>query len=174
MKGDTTVNLPLAPYLIKYLKKKYGDSYYVSRTTWLGAYVIDILDKEFRPSRATIKPTTFYPITVPFSVIRDVGFSMTLVKFIRLEVVINQVFLNDLYTYIEVSKDKELKVINPKYNSLIQQNIKTAISQFLDYYNISEDEKSEDNVYRQYNRDLKRLKTDTKVNKEKTKTLQVL
>lgn len=50
MTGAITLNLPLEPYLVKYLTKKYGPQHIVNRNTWLGSYFIELLDKQYRRS----------------------------------------------------------------------------------------------------------------------------
>ncbi|WP_281980478.1 hypothetical protein [Tenacibaculum mesophilum] len=155
MTGNVVLNIPLKPYLKKYLHKKFGDIHHASRSSWLGAYVIDILDREYRKSNVTIKKEDFFPVVIPYSVICDVGFSVSKVKLQRLEVMIRKVFFNDLYSYIEVSRDNELKIYDEEHNSIIKQNAIRAISQYLSFFDINEDELSADSVYRQYYRDKK-------------------
>ena len=73
---------------------------------------------------------------------------------------IEKVFLNDLYTYIDVSIVSELKFINKEHNSINKQSTYRAISQFLSFYTISEDEISPDTIYRGYFRNRKSDKTN--------------
>ncbi|WP_028890864.1 hypothetical protein [Tenacibaculum sp. 47A_GOM-205m] len=152
MTGSIILNIPLKPYLKKYLYKKFGKIHHASRSSWLGAYVIDILDKEYRKSNESIKKEDYFPVAIPYSVVCDVGFSVSKVKLSRLEVMIRKVFYNDLYSYIEISRDNELKIYNEEYNSIIKQNAIRAISQYLSFFDITEDELSADSVYRQYSR----------------------
>ena len=152
MTGSIILNIPLKPYLKKYLYKKFGKIHHASRSSWLGAYVIDILDKEYRKSNESIKKEDYFPVAIPYSVVCDVGFSVSKVKLSRLEVMIRKVFYNDLYSYIEISRDNELKIYDEEYNSIIKQNAIRAISQYLSFFDITEDELSADSVYRQYSR----------------------
>lgn len=159
MIGSVTLYLPLKPYLKKYLVKKFGNEHQASRESWLGAYVIDILNKQYRNNKKVIPKEDCYPVTIPYSVVADVGFTVSKVKLLRLSAMIRKVFLNDLYSYINISRDKNLKVFDEKYESIVKQNAKKAITQFLDYYDISEDELNADSVYRQYTRDRKKDKS---------------
>ncbi|RSC96045.1 hypothetical protein [Tenacibaculum singaporense] len=152
MTETVTLNIPLKSYLKKYLQNKYGSVHIASRSSWLGAYVIDILDREYRKSNVTIKKEDFFPVAIPYSIVCDVGFSVSKAKLTRLEVMIRKVFYNDLYSYIEISRDNELKVYNEEHDSIIKQNALIAINQYLSFFDITEDELSADSVYRQYSR----------------------
>ena len=152
MIGTTSLNIPLKPYLTKYLQKKYGNSHTVSRVSWLGKYVIDILDKQYRKKTMPFKNTSFYRLDVPLSIIKESGFDISIVKLKNLEEMIEKVFRNDLYSYIEVSVSSDLKFYNEVYQSDNKQNKMKAIAQFLKFYGINEDELSIDSLYRDFNR----------------------
>ncbi|MBS9773821.1 MAG: hypothetical protein KGV59_01510 [Tenacibaculum sp.] len=156
MIGSVTLRLPLNSYLKKYLTNKFGATYTASRDSWLGAYVIDVLDKEYRPTKTTLEKDDFYSITIPSSTVSGVGFSISKTKLCRLQTVLKKVFLNDLYSYIEVSKNNHLKVYDDKHDSIVKQNTIKAISQFLNYYEITEDDLCRESVYRQYYRYIKK------------------
>ena len=63
MSGSITINLPLKPYLIKYLTKKYGTYHIVNRTSWLGSYLVELLDKQYR-RKGNIKDGAYYSLVV--------------------------------------------------------------------------------------------------------------
>lgn len=149
------LNVPLKPFLKKYLTHKFGDSHRVSRTSFLGSYLIDLLDKKYRKSNVTMGKEHSYPLEVPHSVVHRVGFDISPVKLKHLAEMIYKVFLNDMYSYIDVSIGNELVVINKQHDSINKQNIVKAISQFLKFFDIKEDEISSDTLYRSYNRSLK-------------------
>ncbi|MFL0138499.1 hypothetical protein V2647_03700, partial [Tenacibaculum maritimum] len=68
-----------------------------------------------------------------------------------------RLFYNDLETFITLSIGSDLKFKNEKYNTFNKQNRLKAISQFLEFYNITEEELKLDSVYRTIDR---RLKSD--------------
>ncbi|MFV9552070.1 hypothetical protein [Algibacter sp. PT7-4] len=159
MPGTIILNLPLKPYLKKYLTQKYGDTHCVSRRSWLGRYLIDILDKNYRKANTNISKEDYYSINIPASIIKEVGFDISATKLKHLSEMVHKVFLNDLYSYIEVSVGSNLKFYNDTHNSTNNQNTLRAISQFLKFYNISEDEISPDSIYRTFYRDRKSNKS---------------
>lgn len=150
-----TLNIPLKSYLKKYLTQKYGNTHCVSRRSWLGRYLVDLLDKNYRKTKADIKKEDFYPISIPSSIVKEVGFDISATKLKHLVEMIDKVFLNDLYSYIEVSVGSNLKFYNEEHESINKQNTLRAISQFLKFYTITEDEKSPDSIYRTFYRDRK-------------------
>jgi len=147
-----TLNIPLSSFLQKYLTKKYGTEHDVNRRTWFGRYIIDLLDKNYRKSNVDLKKDSFYPVHVSSAIIKEVGFDMSATKLKLLEEMINKVFLNDLYSYINVSMGNELKFHNARHNSINKQNATQAIAQFLKFYDIHESELCQDSVYRNFNR----------------------
>lgn len=156
MEGLITLNIPVKSYLKKYLTHKYGTTHCVSRRSWLGRYLVDLLDKNYRKIKTDIKKEDFYPINIPASIVKEVGFDISATKLKHLAEMIQKVFLNDLYSYIEVSVGSELKFFNKNHESINKQNALRAIDQFLTFHNITEDEISIDSIYRTYNRNKKR------------------
>jgi len=172
MSGSITINLPLKPYLIKYLIKKYGDFHIVSRNSWLGSYLIEILDKKYRRS-GTIKDGDYYKIIVPKNIVKGVGFDMPAIKYIKLEQMIDKLFRNDLYSYIDVSIDNDLLVSNTYKSSFTgdlnkvihKQNVVKALNQFFKTYNIIEDDLKMGTIYRDYSRHINKKRTVNENNK---------
>ena len=147
-----TLHIPIKPFLKKYLIQKFGAEHCVSRRSWLGRYLIDLLDKQYRKSTDDIKIEEYYPVSIPTSIVKDVGFDISGKKLKQLSEMIYKVFVNDLYSYIEVSVSSNLKFENERNGSINKQNVLKAIDQFLNHYSISEDEISKDTIYRNFHR----------------------
>lgn len=165
-----TLNIPLKPYLKKYLTQKYGNIHCVSRRSWLGRYLIDLLDKNYRKTKTEIKKDDYYPISISSSIVKEVGFDISTTKLKHLVEMIDKVFKNDLYSYVEVSVGSNLKFYNPEHDSLNKQNTLRAIGQFLHFYAITEDEISVDSIYRTFYRDRKNDKNKEGKQQELQKT----
>lgn len=155
MPGTIQLNIPLRTFLRKYLVQKYGDYHCVSKSSWLGIYLLDLLDKQYRKVKANINNESYYTVSVPSTVIKEIGFDISAPKLKHLSDMIYKVFLNDLYSYIAVSIGSELKYYNQTHESINKQNIYQAINQFLKHYEISEDELSADTLYKSYQRHVK-------------------
>ncbi len=151
--------------MIKYLQKKYGDHHIVSRNSWLGTYLIELLDKKYRKT-GTIKDGNFYQIIVPKNIIKEVGFDMAPIKYNKMEQMVEKLFRSDLYSYIEVTIENELLVqVCKSYFKqngdllLHKQDVMKAIRQFLKSYNITEEDLKLESMYRDYGRHMKRIRT---------------
>lgn len=173
MSGTISLNIPLKSYLSKYLVQKYGSHHVVSRNSWLGNYVIELLTKQYRKNKVLQKTETYFTIEIPLTIMKESGFDISTDKLNRLEIMIEKVFRNDLESYIMVSIGCELKYYNEQFNSLNKQNVVKAIEQFLGYYSIGEDELSPETIYRDFYRSkksdknnvLKELRNTIKPNK---------
>jgi hypothetical protein len=151
--GTVTLCIPMKSYLRKYLQKKYGDTHVVSRRSWLGRYFIDLLDKQYRKTKVDFEKEDYYQVIVPASIVKEVGFDLSNTKVKSLGDMIHKVFINDLYSYIEVSVGSKLSFKNEQFESYNKQNVFQAIIQFLDYYDIGDDEIKVESLYRNYSRE---------------------
>ncbi|MBE7688443.1 hypothetical protein [Tenacibaculum finnmarkense] len=147
-----TLEIPIKPYLKKYLTQKYGEKHTVKESTLLGGVVIDILDRNYKKEQIQLPHHTTYQLQVPGAIVQNVGFDISFVKLKKLAERIRKIFYNDLDSYINISIGQDLKVINEKYESINKQNRILAIRQFLEHHQITEDEISADSVYRAMSR----------------------
>jgi len=150
MPGTFTVHLPIKSYLKKYLIKKYGTSYKISSNSLLGIFLIEILDKQYRKEHRQIKEKNYYPIIIPKVIVEKVGFDFPTSKMRRFELMIKQLFRNELDSHVDIAINAELYVnINDKKYKL---DVMKAIKQYLEFYDITEDELRLDSLYRDYKR----------------------
>ena len=152
-----TLDIPIKPYLKKYLTKKYGEVHHVKKNSLLGGIIIDILDKTYRKKTIDVDRKSFYKVSVPATIVKEVGFEISFLKLKKLAEKIYTLFYEDLESYINLTIGNELNFHNKKHDSINKQNRLKAISQFLDFYNITEEELKLDSVYRIIDR---RLKSD--------------
>ena len=152
-----TLEIPIKPYLKKYLTKKYGEVHQVKKNSLLGGIIIDVLDKQYRKQSIDVDRKSWYKVSVPATIVKEVGFDISFLKLKKLAEKIYTIFYNDLETYIKLSIENDLKFHNEKHDSINKQNRLKAIAQFLDFYNITEEELKLDSVYRIIER---RLKSD--------------
>ena len=171
MTGAITINLPLKAYLIKYLVKKYGKYHIVNRTSWLGSYLIELLDKQYR-RKGNIKNGDFYSLVVSKEIIQKVGFDMPAIKYKKLEQMIDKLFRNELYSYIEISIENNLlvKVNKGSFDDsdkqiINKQNVINAMKQFFKTYNITEDDIKLETIYRDHARYVNKFRTENKKSK---------
>jgi|GEM_PF-5379025 len=150
--GSVTFNLPLKPYLKKFLIKKYGTNYTVSTNSWLGKYIIELMDKEYRRGNVKFDKKNCYQLVIPASVVSRIGFDISPTKIRMLESMIQKVFNSELYSYIDVTLGSNLFFYNEEHNSYNKQKINRAILQFLKVHEIFENEIEPESIYRDYSR----------------------
>lgn len=150
--GSVSFHLPVKPYLKKYLLKKYGESFVVSRNSWLGSYLIEMMDKEYRKVNSQIDRESSYELIIPTSIVVRKGFDISTAKMKLLNEMIRKIFVNDLSSYIEVSMCAKLHFKNEKHKSYNKQNAMQAIYQFLEFYGIEEGDLKVESLYRDYQR----------------------
>ena len=152
-----TLEIPIKPFLKKFLTKKYGEVHHVKKTSLLGGIIIDILDKQYRKQSIDVDRKSWYKVSVPATIVKEVGFDISFLKLKKLGDKIYTIFYNDLENYITLTVENDLKFFNEKHSSINKQNRMKAIAQFLDFYNITEEELKLESVYRTIDR---RLKSD--------------
>lgn len=148
--GSFIIHMPMKSYLRKFLQKKYGTNYEVSSNSLLGIFLIEILDKQYRKDHKKIIQKDYYPLIIPKYIVERVGFDMPTSKMKRFEEMLVKLFKTELESYIKLTIESELyvKIDDKKY----RQDIMKAIKQYLDYFDITEDELKLESLYRDFNR----------------------
>lgn len=156
MCGSITIKLPLKPYIVKFLEKRYGKKHLVSRNSLIGMYLIELLNKDYN-KRGSIEEGSYYTIIVPSSIVARVGFDFPAVKYEKLASYFEKLFRNSLFEYVNMSIENDLKLV-PEHDrkKIRNQNAKEAIKQFLSTYEICEDELKFETMYRTYYREVNR------------------
>lgn len=150
MIGSITINMPMKPYLRKFLLKKYGSSYKVKHHSLLGTFLIEILDRQYRKGDHKIRQKAYYPFHIPKTIVERVGFDMPPQKMKRFEDMLFWLFKDELESWVDVSIAANLYIdINDKKYKL---SVMKAISQFLEFYDIREDDLKLESAYRDYKR----------------------
>lgn len=144
------INMPLKSYLCKFLKKKYGNYHKVSVRSSLGIYLSDLLDKTYRKEHKVLNTDSFYPFHFPKTIIEKQGFDMSAAKMKKFEMFLQKLFLSSMDDYITATIHNCL--VTKKDNSIYKQDVLNAMKQFLNTYEVSEDELKLDNLYKNYYR----------------------
>ncbi|MFL0138500.1 hypothetical protein V2647_03705, partial [Tenacibaculum maritimum] len=79
-----TLEIPIKPYLKKYLTKKYGEVHHLKNNSVFGGIIIDILDKQYRKQVIDLDRNSCYKISVPATIVKDVGFNISFLKLKKL------------------------------------------------------------------------------------------
>ncbi|PKH50852.1 hypothetical protein CXF68_09205 [Tenacibaculum sp. Bg11-29] len=134
-----TLIVPLKPYLVKFLKKKFGESHKASRRTWVGLELVELLTKDYckPPSR---KYTTYVTFIIPYSICTTYGHFIKYTDFDKFENKCAKLFKDALHDFVKINSQK-LSFTN-------KATITDSLKSFLRYYNITEDDLNLDSLYR--------------------------
>lgn len=155
MPGTIIINMPMKPYLSKFLLKKYGPTHKVSFYSLLGQFLMEILDKQYRKDKTKVREKSYYPLVVPKTFVEKFGFDMPPRKMKRFEDMLIRLFKNELESHVDITVEYDLYISeNDKKYKL---DVMKAIKQFLNFYNINEDDLKLESLYRDYKRQKKEL-----------------
>jgi len=150
MPGTIIINMPMKPYLRKFLCKKYGETYKVSFYSLLGLFLLEILDKQYRKGDSKIRQKSSYPLIIPKTFVEKVGFDMPPQKMKRFEEMLVRLFKSELEAHVDLTVEFDLYInLNEKKYKL---DVMKSIKNFLEFYNINEDDLKLESVYRDYKR----------------------
>lgn len=154
--GTIIINMPMKSYLCKFLIKKYGNYHKVSANSSLGIYLSDLLDKHYRKQNHPLSCKSFYPFHFSKTMVEKQGFDMSAAKMKKFELFVQKLFRSSMDDYITTSIASNLVIVKDR-NQLNQQNVLKAMQQFLDYFDISEDELKLNSLYRDYSREKQQI-----------------
>lgn len=137
------VKIPLKPYLIKYLSKKYGGSHKASKTSLLGLEALDLLTHDFYKSEK-IDSKNCFCFSIPYSLCRSYGHFINPKKVVVFQKKIEKIF-------------KDLLVDHVKINNRVFKhgNVMKSIQDFYIFYAITEDDLSLEYAYKLVQRSFK-------------------
>lgn len=149
------VNVPLKPYLIKYLNNKYGSKHKASKTSWLGLEALELLTHDFhKPEKVNTKDC--FSFVIPYSLCKFYGHFVDPNKVVVFQKKVERIF-------------KDLLVEHIKINNRVFKhgNVMKSIRDFYVYYSISEEDLSADYAYKLVQRSFEK-----EVKKRQKKTFQ--
>lgn len=148
MANAAKIYIPLKSYLRKYLEKKYGNVHEVTRKSWLGQYVIDILDTTYRKNGISLNYDNTYCLAISHRVIQRHGFEISPEKLKKFETMIEKVFRSELFTYAELSVANNLTYENN--GKVSKQFVNKSFEQSFKHYGITESDLKLETLYRDY------------------------
>jgi hypothetical protein len=134
------IQIPVKCYIKKYLTKRYGVVHQVSKKTFIGLFLLQLLEKKIdRPDKEAGKGS-IYEIEIPEYYFNKNGYSIDKNKLKYLSVCLERLFFEDFYSFID--------------NELCKGDLtaKKAIRLFFSIYKITENELNQDSMYRNYQR----------------------
>lgn len=134
------ISIPVKPHVKKYLIKRYGTTHQVSKKTFIGLFLLQLLEKKIEKQEKDIPNNFTYEIEVPEYYFNTKGYSVDTKKLKFLGICLEKLFVEDCNSFID--------------NELLKgdSNAKKAIKLFFCIYGIDENDLNLDSVYRNYQR----------------------
>lgn len=126
-KSCVVIYFPVQPHVYKYLQSKVGECMTVSRKDFWGNLVLDILSKRYTSS-VSLTDELVYPVEISMRYMSEFGVfidSKTVKKF---NSQIDNLFREEMRTHVFINYEK---------NGIPKDR---ALKQFLEYFNIDEDD----------------------------------
>lgn len=134
------ISIPVKSYVKKFLVKRYGYTHQISKNSFIGLFLLELLQRKVEPPFREISKESTYDIHVPEFYFNEKGYHVDHIKLKFLSICLEKLFFEDFYQDI----DKELLKPNP--------NAMQSIRFFLSVYDITEDELKLASLYKKYQR----------------------
>lgn len=134
------ISIPVKLHVKKYLIKRYGPVHQVSKKTFIGLFLLQLLEKKISKPEKEVDKINVYEIEVPEYYFNTKGYSIDDNKLKFLSICLEKLFIEDFYSFVDVELAKG------------DLNAKQAIRLFFGIYDITENELNSDSVYRNYQR----------------------
>jgi hypothetical protein len=136
-----SIKIPTKSYIKKFIITRYGIEHTVSKKSMLGVIIVSLLDKNvLRPEYSFDSCDTEYTVHISEYYMNVRGFNLSVKTIKFLSVLLDKLFYEDLFTYMDISISK------------LNVSAQEALSCFFKEYNISEDELNFDSIYKKYQR----------------------
>lgn len=132
------ISIPVKLHIKKYLDRKYGSEQKISKKTFIGLFLIEMLHKDIEKTNPF--PGDHYNVVVPEFYFNKKGYSISQDKLRTIGVSFETLFINDFYHFVDT------KLFEGNLNAY------KSVVLFLKLYDIKEDELKLESMYRKYQR----------------------
>lgn len=134
------ISIPVKSHVKKYLIKRYGAVHQVSKKTFIGLFLLQLLEKKVEKPEKEVEKGHLYEIEVPEYYFNTKGYCIEKEKLKLLGICLEKLFIEDFYSFV----DNELQKGD--------MNAKKSIKLFFSIYDLSENDLNMDSMYRNYQR----------------------
>lgn len=134
------IYIPVKKPVKKYLIRKYGEIHTISKKSFLGLLLLDLISKDADTSDIDFKGLEKYCIDLPEMYFNTKGYNINRKKVRFLGVCLERLFFEDFYSFVDVELAKGTN------------NAWKSVKLFLDLYDINENEIKLESMYRNYQR----------------------
>jgi hypothetical protein len=147
------ISIPVKKHVKKYLIKKYGEVHKVTKKTFLGLLLLELINDKVEESDRQFVDCDKYLLTIPEFYFNKKGFSIDKNKARFLGTCLEKLFFEDFYSFVDLELAKG------------GTNAWKSVKLFLFIYNIDENEMRLESMYRNYQRFSKEKITEKKLHK---------
>lgn len=135
-----SISIPVKKHVKKYLIKKYGNVHTVTKKTFLGLLLLELINDKVDASDRQFVDLDKYELTIPEFYFNKKGFNIDKNKTRFLGICLEKLFYEDFYNFLD------LELTKGKANAF--QSVKL----FMAIYAISENDMKLESLYRNYQR----------------------
>lgn len=140
------IRIPVKPFVKKYLKTRYGDTHTISKSSFLGFLIYDRLNKDFDPKCDYKGMDDIYEVELTNWMFKNQGHTISKQHLNALGHALYLLFREDCFAYVDSER-------------LNFGTATRALKEFLNKYNIREDDLKFESIYRDYKRKKKQVLT---------------
>ena len=134
------ISIPVKKHVKKYLIKKYGEIHTISKKTFLGLLLLELISTEADTSDIDFNGFDRYKIDIPELYFNTKGYTINRNKLKFLGVCLERLFFEDFYAFVDVELAKG------------KTNAWQSVELFLNMNDINENEMKLGSMYRNYQR----------------------
>jgi len=135
-----SISIPVKKHVKKYLIAKYGSEHIVSRKSFIGLLLLELLQKKMEKPTQKFDCDERYKMIIPEYYFNTKGFSIGYNKAKFLGICLEKLFYEDFHGFIAIELKKE------------KANAYQAVVLFCKIYNLEEDDIKMESMYRNYQR----------------------
>jgi len=134
------INIPVKHHVKQYLIKRYGLKHTITKKSFLGIILLNVLDKGDYKNNSLNDRLANYSIVVPEYYFNTKGFNISKEKLFFLSHCLERLFLEDFYRFVDI------ELLKPNTNAY------QSVALFLNFYSITESDIKLESMYRNYQR----------------------
>jgi len=135
-----SISIPVKKHVKKYLIKKYGATHTISKKTFLGLLVLELISDKVEPMDRQFLEIEKYEMQIPELYFNKKGFYIDKNKKRLLGICLEKLFLEDFYSFVDMELAKGTG------------NAWKSVRLFLSIHKISENDLKLESMYRSYQR----------------------
>lgn len=135
-----SISIPVKKHVKKYLCKKYGDEHRVSRKTFIGLLLLELINKKIEKPSQKFECSDRYNMIIPEYYFNTKGFVIGYNKAKFLGMCLEKLFYEDFHSFVDMELKKE------------KTNAYKAVVLFCRLYLIEEDDIKIESMYRNFQR----------------------